>query len=55
MAKMASNAYTTPDVDGEWWPLGDWNSTTPFGWEKDADGLRGHVVSTSFLVVNVEI
>lgn len=45
MAKMASNAYTTPDVDGEWWPLGDWNQTTPFGWEKDADGLRGHVVS----------
>lgn len=45
MAKMASNAYTTPDVDGEWWPLGNWNSTTPFGWEKDADGLRGHVVS----------
>jgi lipase ATG15 len=46
MAKMASNAYTTPDVDGEWWPLGDWNSTIPFGWEKDADGLRGHVVSS---------
>jgi len=45
MAKMASNAYTTPDVDGEWWPLGNWNQTTPFGWEKDADGLRGHVVS----------
>lgn len=44
MAKMASNAYTTPDVDGEWWPLGAWNSTIPFGWEKDADGLRGHVV-----------
>lgn len=45
MAKMASNAYTTPDVDGEWWPLGGWNHTIPFGWEKDADGLRGHVVS----------
>ena len=45
MAKMASNAYTTPDVDGEWWPLGNWNHSTPFGWEKDADGLRGHVVS----------
>ena len=45
MAKMASNAYTTPDVDGEWWPLGGWNQTIPFGWEKDADGLRGHVVS----------
>lgn len=44
MAKMASNAYTTPDVDGEWWPLGAWNQTIPFGWEKDADGLRGHVV-----------
>lgn len=44
MAKMASNAYTTPDVDGEWWPLSGWNHTIPFGWEKDADGLRGHVV-----------
>lgn len=47
MAKMASNAYTTPDVDGEWWPLGAWNQTIPFGWEKDADGLRGHVVRSS--------
>jgi lipase ATG15 len=49
MAKMASNAYTTPDVDGEWWPLGNWNQTIPFGWEKDADGLRGHVVSAEGL------
>ena len=30
MAKMASNDYTTPDVDGEWWPLGNWNHSTPF-------------------------
>lgn len=43
MAKMASNAYVLPD-GGEWWPLSDWNATGPFGWEPDADGLRGHVV-----------
>jgi lipase ATG15 len=44
LAKMASNAYVLPD-GGEWWPVGDWNATVPFGWESDADGLRGHVVS----------
>jgi lipase ATG15 len=44
LAKMTSNAYVLPD-SGEWWPLEGWNATTPFGWEADADGLRGHVVS----------
>lgn len=53
MAKMASNAYTTPDVDGEWWPLGNWNQTIPFGWEKDADGLRGHVVSVHSVLLGI--
>ena len=43
LAKMSSNAYVTPD-GGEWWPLDGWNSSLPFGWEPDADGLRGHVV-----------
>ncbi|KAK8861512.1 hypothetical protein IAR55_002333 [Kwoniella newhampshirensis] len=42
LAKMTSNAYVTPD-SGEWWPVGDWNATMPFGWETNADGLRGHV------------
>ncbi|WWD16579.1 hypothetical protein CI109_101007 [Kwoniella shandongensis] len=42
LAKMTSNAYVTPD-SGEWWPVGDWNATLPFGWDRDADGLRGHV------------
>lgn len=54
MAKMASNAYVVPD-GGEWWPLDQWNNTTPFGWEPDADGLRGHVVSfqlTTFQVAH---
>ncbi|WVR03882.1 hypothetical protein IAU60_000881 [Kwoniella sp. DSM 27419] len=42
LAKMSSNAYVEPD-SGEWWPTGRWNATVPFGWEQDADGLRGHV------------
>ncbi|KAL7420024.1 putative lipase atg15 [Cryptotrichosporon argae] len=43
LAKMTSNAYTTPDA-GDWYPLGAaWNASTPFGWEPGADGLRGHV------------
>ena len=46
LAKMMSNAYVEVTDGGEWWPLGkQWNATTPFGWEPDADGLRGHVVS----------
>jgi lipase ATG15 len=45
LAKMTSDAYTTPD-QADWYPLGKhWNATTPFGWEPDSDGLRGHIVS----------
>jgi lipase ATG15 len=43
LAKMTSNAYVTPD-SGEWWPTAGWNQSLEFGWEPDADGLRGHVV-----------
>lgn len=46
LAKMTSNAYVTPGGAG-WYPLEGWNASTPFGWEPDADGLRGHVVSTN--------
>lgn len=66
LAKMASNAYVTPE-GGEWWPLDGYNTvrlrvarqwfmhqaddargqTVPFGWEKDSDGLRGHVVGSA--------
>ncbi|KAF8515529.1 Alpha/Beta hydrolase protein [Gautieria morchelliformis] len=43
LAKMTSNAYLYPDED-EWYDLeGKWNVSYPFGWEEDADGLRGHV------------
>ncbi|UOH80393.1 hypothetical protein LQV05_003045 [Cryptococcus neoformans] len=42
LAKMSSNAYVTPGGPG-WYTLEDWNASTPFGWEPDADGLRGHV------------
>lgn len=49
LAKMSSNAYVLPDGEdsGEWWPVGDYNATIPIGWEKDADGLRGHVFADS--------
>lgn len=46
LAKMTSNAYVTPGGAG-WYPLEGWNTSAPFGWEPDADGLRGHVVSNS--------
>lgn len=42
LAKMSSNAYVTPGGAG-WYTLNDWNASMPFGWEPDADGLRGHV------------
>lgn len=42
LAKMASDAYILPGTD-EWWPVNGWNDTVPFGWEADADGLRGHI------------
>lgn len=44
LAKMSSNAYTTPD-ESNWWPLKKFNNGTSYGWEPDADGLRGHIVS----------
>lgn len=56
LAKMASNAYVTPE-GGEWWGLEDWNHTVPFGWEKDADGLRGHVFASddnSTVVISIK-
>lgn len=42
LAKMASNAYILPGTD-EWWPVKGYNDSVPFGWEEDADGLRGHI------------
>ncbi|WVO13259.1 hypothetical protein L204_100872 [Cryptococcus depauperatus] len=42
LAKMTSNAYVLPNDDG-WYGLSKFNSTIPFGWEPDADGLRGHI------------
>ncbi|KAJ8586221.1 alpha/beta-hydrolase [Rhizopogon salebrosus TDB-379] len=42
LAKMTSNAYTTP-TESDWYALDGWNKSTPFGWEPDADGFRGHV------------
>jgi lipase ATG15 len=42
LAKMASNAYTTPETDG-WYPLPGNNNSSPIGWEPDTDGLRGHI------------
>ncbi|KLT41472.1 alpha/beta-hydrolase [Cutaneotrichosporon oleaginosum] len=42
LAKMASNAYSQHDDYG-WYPINGSNNGTEFGWEPDADGLRGHV------------
>lgn len=44
MAKMAANAYSQHDDYG-WYPIdGARDNGTEFGWEPDADGLRGHIV-----------
>ncbi|KAJ3486567.1 hypothetical protein NLI96_g4150 [Meripilus lineatus] len=57
LAKMANNAYALPG-DKEWYDIGEeWNSSYPFGWEPDADGLRGHVFSTednSTVVISIK-
>ena len=42
LAKMTSNAYVLPGGD-DWYPLGKYNRSLPFGWEEDADCLRGHI------------
>lgn len=44
LAKMSSNSYIEPNETG-WFPLPGYNGTTPYGWEPNADGLRGHIVS----------
>lgn len=44
LAKMSSNAYTTPE-ESNWYPLKKYSNGTGYGWEPDADGLRGHIVS----------
>ncbi|CCM04561.1 uncharacterized protein FIBRA_06742 [Fibroporia radiculosa] len=57
LAKMANNAYQEP-ADKEWYHIGsDWNSSYPFGWEPNADGLRGHIFATpdnSTVVITVK-
>ncbi|KAG1769004.1 hypothetical protein EDD22DRAFT_191807 [Suillus occidentalis] len=42
LAKMTSNAYTSPTAS-DWYTQDGWNNSTPFGWEPDADGIRGHI------------
>ncbi|KIO18591.1 hypothetical protein M407DRAFT_246439 [Tulasnella calospora MUT 4182] len=47
LAKMTNNAYLEPGDDG-WYNLTDnWNKSSPFGWEPDADGFRGHIFVSS--------
>ncbi|KAG0702953.1 alpha/beta-hydrolase [Suillus ampliporus] len=46
LAKMTNNAYVPRD-DSQWYELGEnWHTHYPFGWEPDADGLRGYVFAT---------
>ncbi|KAJ9128154.1 hypothetical protein QFC24_000446 [Naganishia onofrii] len=56
LAMMSSNAYIEPDTP-EWYPLDNWNATTPFGWDKDSDGLRGHIFAddtNSTVVISIK-
>ncbi|KAG2049470.1 alpha/beta-hydrolase [Suillus hirtellus] len=42
LAKMTSNAYTSSTAS-DWYTPEGWNKSIPFGWEPDADGIRGHI------------
>ncbi|KAF9526381.1 alpha/beta-hydrolase [Crepidotus variabilis] len=56
LAKMTNNAYVDPD-DPQWYDIGNWTSSYPFGWEPDADGFRGHVFATpdnSTVVISIK-
>ncbi|KAG6817035.1 hypothetical protein H0H87_000447 [Tephrocybe sp. NHM501043] len=57
LAKMTYNSYVTPN-QSDWYDLGSgWNKSYPFGWEPDADGIRGHVFvseDNSTVVVSVK-
>ncbi|KAJ7754641.1 Alpha/Beta hydrolase protein [Mycena maculata] len=43
LAKMTFNAYYAAPTPKAWYSLNGWNASIPFGWEPDADGLRGQV------------
>ncbi|KAG6810704.1 hypothetical protein H0H92_010667 [Tricholoma furcatifolium] len=57
LAKMTYNSYITSD-QSDWYALGpEWNTSSPFGWEPDADGFRGHVFvseDNSTVIVSVK-
>ncbi|GHJ85490.1 hypothetical protein NliqN6_1892 [Naganishia liquefaciens] len=56
LAMMSSNAYIEPNST-DWYSLDKWNISTPFGWEKDADGLRGHIFAdetNSTVVISIK-
>jgi putative lipase involved disintegration of autophagic bodies len=57
LAKMTANAYTSPTVS-DWYTLDSWNKSTPFGWEPDADGIRGHIFvsdDNSTVVLSIKV
>ncbi|KAN0092932.1 Alpha/Beta hydrolase fold [Tylopilus felleus] len=46
LAKMTNNAYVTPN-DSAWYVLRDgWTNHTPFGWDPNANAIRGYVFAT---------
>ncbi|KAG9048726.1 putative lipase atg15 [Tulasnella sp. UAMH 9824] len=48
LAKMTGNAYALDSGSTHWYPIDEkWNSSTPFGWDVDDDGFRGHVFATA--------
>ncbi|RDB19292.1 putative lipase ATG15 [Hypsizygus marmoreus] len=56
LAKMTYNAYSLP-IGKDWYELDGYNTSYPFGWEPDADGLRGHVFvsdDNSTVVVSIK-
>ncbi|KIJ31810.1 hypothetical protein M422DRAFT_61625 [Sphaerobolus stellatus SS14] len=58
LAKMTNNAYAHEENGREWYDLGkQWNTSFPFGWERDGDGFRGHIFATpdnSTVVISIK-
>ena len=56
LAKMSLNAYAADNATGDWYDISDTYKNSPYGWEPEAVGMRGHVfVSTDNSTVVISI
>ncbi|KAF7358934.1 putative lipase ATG15 [Mycena sanguinolenta] len=57
LATMTHNSYYAEPSHKNWYPINGWNTSVPFGWEPDADGLRGHIFASednSTVVISIK-